>query len=120
MIPKALARSLRTQSVEKILKKIPKKFTLNTGHVLFFYNKGSYLRRRYNELTEDLKKRGYNIDENAKFDPDGIMDSEPWNGEYKPTDEAFDIIRRRIDEKIAMKPEWYRFFHGRKNEHGIV
>lgn len=30
-IPKALARSLKTQSVEKILKKIPKEFTLNTG-----------------------------------------------------------------------------------------
>ena len=30
-IPKALARSLKTQSHEKILKKIPKEFTLNTG-----------------------------------------------------------------------------------------
>ena len=31
MIPKALARSLKTQSREKIFKKIPKEFTLNTG-----------------------------------------------------------------------------------------
>ncbi|AGE53512.1 endonuclease V [Acanthocystis turfacea Chlorella virus GM0701.1] len=31
MVPKALARSLRTQSVDKVAKKIPAKFTLNTG-----------------------------------------------------------------------------------------
>jgi len=31
MIPKALARSLRTQTREKVMKKIPKEFTLNKG-----------------------------------------------------------------------------------------
>jgi len=31
MIPRSLARSLKTQSIEKILNKIPKEFCLNTG-----------------------------------------------------------------------------------------
>ena len=56
MIPKALARSLKTQSVEKILKKIPKEFTLNCGHVLFFYDKGVFLRRRYEQLNQHMPK----------------------------------------------------------------
>ncbi|AGE49942.1 endonuclease V [Paramecium bursaria Chlorella virus Can18-4] len=109
MVPKALARSLCTQSSDKVAKKIPKKFTLNTGHVLFFYDKGAYLRKRYQELTEELEKRGYNFNRDAEFDPDGVMIAEQWNGDYIPTEEAYAIIRARIAEKIAMKPDFYHF-----------
>nr|AAD33358.1 pyrimidine dimer-specific glycosylase [Chlorella virus]AAD33363.1 pyrimidine dimer-specific glycosylase [Chlorella virus]AAD33365.1 pyrimidine dimer-specific glycosylase [Chlorella virus]AAD33375.1 pyrimidine dimer-specific glycosylase [Chlorella virus] len=108
MIPKALARSLRTQSSEKILKKIPSKFTLNTGHVLFFYDKGKYLQQRYNEIVVELVDRGYKINVDAKLDPDNVMVDEFYN-DYTPTEDAFNIIRARIAEKIAMKPNWYRF-----------
>nr|AAD33357.1 pyrimidine dimer-specific glycosylase [Chlorella virus]AAD33359.1 pyrimidine dimer-specific glycosylase [Chlorella virus]AAD33361.1 pyrimidine dimer-specific glycosylase [Chlorella virus]AAD33366.1 pyrimidine dimer-specific glycosylase [Chlorella virus]AAD33376.1 pyrimidine dimer-specific glycosylase [Chlorella virus] len=108
MIPKALARSLRTQSSEKILKKIPSKFTLNTGHVLFFYDKGKYLQQRYDEIVVELVDRGYKINVDAKLDPDNVMVGEFYN-DYTPTEDAFNIIRARIAEKIAMKPNWYRF-----------
>nr|AAD33364.1 pyrimidine dimer-specific glycosylase [Chlorella virus] len=108
MIPKALARSLRTHSSEKILKKIPSKFTLNTGHVLFFYDKGKYLQQRYNEIVVELVDRGYKINVDAKLDPDNVMVDEFYN-DYTPTEDAFNIIRARIAEKIAMKPNWYRF-----------
>ena len=109
MIPKALARSLKTQSHEKILKKIPKEFTLNTGHVTFFYDKGAFLRRRYEQLTEELIARGYNINRDAKFDPDEIMFDPQWNGDYKPDERAFAIIRERIAEKIMQKPDFYKW-----------
>lgn len=108
-IPKSLARSLNTQSIEKILKKIPKEFTLNTGHVLFFYDKGAYLRKRYEQLTEELIARGYNINRDAKFDPDDIMFDPQWNGDYKPDERAFTIIRERIAEKIALRPKFYKW-----------
>nr|AAD33362.1 pyrimidine dimer-specific glycosylase [Chlorella virus] len=108
MIPKALARSLRTQSSEKILKKIPSKFTLNTGHVLFFYDKGKYLQQRYDEIVVELVDRGYKINVDAKLDPDNVMVGEFYN-DYTPTEDAFNIIRARIAEKIAMKESWYRF-----------
>nr|AAD33369.1 pyrimidine dimer-specific glycosylase [Chlorella virus] len=108
MIPKALARSLRTQTSEKILKKIPSKFTLNTGHVLFFYDKGKYLQQRYDEIVVELVDRGYKINVDAKLDPDNVMMGE-WYNDYTPTEDAFNIIRARIAEKIAMKPSFYRF-----------
>ena len=111
MIPKALARSLRTQSTDKVLKKIPRNFTLNTGHVCFFYDKGAYLRHRYVELTAELEKRGYKFNKEAEFDPEGTMNADPWNGNYEPTGEAYAIIRQRIAEKLAMKPEFYKFFY---------
>ena len=109
MIPKALARSLKTQSREKIFKKIPKEFTLNTGHVMFFYDKGAYLRKRYDQLTEELIARGYNINRDAKFDPDDVMFSPDWNRDYTPDERAFEIIRERIAEKIAQKPTFYKW-----------
>jgi deoxyribonuclease (pyrimidine dimer) len=115
MISKALARSLRTQSIDKVLKKIPRNFTLNTGHVCFFYDKGAYLQRRYDELTVELEKRGYKINKDAKLDPDGIMSAAPWNGDYEPTEDAYAIIRQRIAEKLAMKPTWYIFFYKKEN-----
>ncbi|AGE52421.1 endonuclease V [Paramecium bursaria Chlorella virus CvsA1] len=108
MIPKALARSLRTQTSEKILKKIPSKFTLNTGHVLFFYDKGKYLQQRYDEIVVELVDRGYKINVDAELDPDNVMTGE-WYNDYTPTEDAFNIIRARIAEKIAMKPSFYRF-----------
>lgn len=108
-IPKSLARSLKTQSVEKILKKIPKEFCLNTGHVTFFYDKGEYLRRRYEQLTEELIAREYNINRDAKFDPDDVMYSPDWNGDYKPDERALAIIRERIAEKIALRPDFYKW-----------
>lgn len=110
MISKALARSLKTQTVNRVLSKIPKKFTLNTGHVIFFYDKGSYLKRRYELIRKELDKRHINYNKESLIDPDGIMDREPWNNDYIPNEEALCIIRNRIAEKIAMKPHFYRKF----------
>ena len=115
MIPKALARSLRTQSREKILKKIPSKFTLNTGHVLFFYDKGKYLQNRYDKIVVELVARGYKINVDAKLDPDNVMTDEFYN-DYTPTEDALNIIRTRIAEKIAMKESWYRFTTAETND----
>lgn len=109
MVPRALARSLATKTVGEIVKRIPAKFTLNTGHVLFFYDKGQYLRNRYKELREELRLRGVNFSEASLFDPDGTMSVEPWNGDYVPDEEAFSIVRARIAEKIAMRPGWYKY-----------
>lgn len=43
------------------LNDIPDKFTLGTGHVKFFYNKGFYLYRRYLSLRNEALRRGFNV-----------------------------------------------------------
>lgn len=43
------------------LSKIPPKFTLNTGHVRFFYNKLEYVHSRYKSLREGCIKRGFEV-----------------------------------------------------------
>ena len=87
--------------------KVPKRYTLNAGHVYFFYNKGKYLHNRYHELITEMKRRGFKPDNTRVFPTSVFKD----NGLYKdwmPTMEDYTIIRQRISEKIAMKPNWYR------------
>ena len=47
MVGSALQRSLKSKNWKKIKQNLPKEFTLNVGHVKFFYNKGKYLYKRY-------------------------------------------------------------------------
>lgn len=108
MVPKSLARSIRARGVQGVVNRIPPSFTLNKGHVSFFYDKGAYLRKRYEQLREELDRRGVQYNRDAEFDPDGVMLVATWNGEYEPTELALCVIRARIAERIAQKPQWYR------------
>jgi deoxyribonuclease (pyrimidine dimer) len=91
--------------------RVPKRYTLNKGHVYFFYNKGKYLHNRYHELISEMKKRGFQPNKSRVFPTSVFKD----NGLYKdwmPNIEDYKIIRQRISEKIAMKPNWYRKTNG--------
>lgn len=106
MVPMALRRSMKTRAIGDIIKSIPKKFTLNKGHVTFFYDKMSFLERRYHELTKELMSRGYDINAESKFDTDGI----PY---MFFRDVIFDLADReilveRIIERVSTKKEWYK------------
>lgn len=109
MVPKSLARSIAARGVQGVQKRIPTAFTLNTGHVSFFYDKGAYLVERYALLRQELERRGINFNRESELDPDGTMLVAPWCGHYTATPEALRIIRTRIAEKIALKPSWYRY-----------
>lgn len=117
MVPKSLRRSIEaarryTSDPEAyVLRKVPALYTLNTGHVSFFYDKGAYLHQRFYELCIELGRRGINFDTSSKLDPDGVFDSldERFNKFYEPTSEALALVRQRIAERIALKPDWYRY-----------
>ena len=87
--------------------RVPKQYTLNTGHVYLFYNKGKYLHRRYKQLITEMKRRGFTPDKTRVFPTSVFKDNGLYN-DWIPRVEDYKIIRQRIEEKIAMKPEWYR------------
>lgn len=120
MVPKSLARSLRTKSINEIYRSIPAQFTLNAGHVKFFFDKGSYLRDRYEQIKSELRRRNVNFDEASVFDPDGVMLVDPWNGWYNPSYRDIEVIQARIKERIMEKPTWYRFRGVNLNENGDI
>jgi deoxyribonuclease (pyrimidine dimer) len=86
--------------------RIPKKFTLMAGHVLFFKDKGRYIEKRYDSLRKEMITRG--------FQPThATIDTTVWPPEFyndwAPTEADLSIIRARINSKINMKPHWYRY-----------
>ena len=106
MVPGMLKRTLRSKNgVDR--SRIKKSYTLNEGHVYFFYDKGKYLDKRYDELVYEMKKRGFNPDPKRKF-PKEVFPKELYN-DWVPTFKEQKIIRKRLEEKILIKPNWYRF-----------
>lgn len=76
---------------------IPTTFRLGEGHVKFFYNKMSYLDRRWLSIRDECYRRGIAItDYSSAFD--SIKHLDLW-GDYEeqPNDRA--IILRRFAEK---------------------
>ena len=106
MVPAALNRTLKSKiGLDK--NKISQQYTLNKGHVYFFYNKGKYLQIRYNEIIAEMKKRNFNPDPRRKFPINIFIDNNLYH-DWTPTKEDYIIIRERIYQKITMKPNWYR------------
>lgn len=108
-VPRALARSLKKRGVPGVLAKVPADYTLGVGHMFFFFNKGFYLERRHLGLRMELLRRGITFDSSILFDPDGHYGTDAaLQLDYTPTQEALDLIRKRIAERIIVKPEWYK------------
>ena len=107
MVGSALARTLKSPNKDKSLSSIPEKFTLNTGHVKFFYNKGEYLHKRYKQLISEMQHRGMKPDPERKFKREQWPD-ELYN-DWQPDDQELAIVRQRIQERIEQKPNWYRW-----------
>ena len=109
MVSMALRRSLAARNVDSVLARIPPAFTLGTGHVMFFYDKGDYLVERYSQIRCELKMRGVKFNPLSPLDLYRVQWDYPWCGEYEPTPEALALVRARIAAKIAMRPDWYRY-----------
>tara|TARA_B100001175_G_C19479194_1_gene626119 strand:+ start:1185 stop:1595 length:411 start_codon:yes stop_codon:yes gene_type:complete len=105
-----VAGSLKRTLISKngyLESKVPKEYTLNSGHVYFFYDKGKYLNKRYSLIIKEMKLRGFNPNKGRKFPKDIFINNNLYN-DWSPNQNDIKIIRQRISEKIALKPTWYR------------
>jgi len=105
MVMGSLRRSVQSKNG---LPKIPSEYTLNKGHVSFFYNKGKFLHRRYKALVAELLKRGYTLDPDRKADFTVFIDSDLYE-EWQPGEQALRINVERVTQRILQKPHWYRY-----------
>ena len=107
MVGSALQRSLKSKKWNTTKLNLPNEFTLNIGHVKFFYNKGKYLHKRYLTIIKEMQNRGMNPNPNRKFK------KEQWPidlyNDWAPNAKDIELIRLRIKEKINQKPLWYRW-----------
>ena len=106
MVPAALNRTLNSK-VGLDTTKIPHNYTLNKGHVYFFYDKGKYLDLRYNEIVDEMKRRGFSPDKKRKFPKEIFIENSLYNN-WIPNSKDYEIINQRIKSKIKQKPNWYK------------
>lgn len=105
MVPAALKRALRTKTKDAILASIPEKFTLNAGHVKFFYDKQTFLFYRFKHLSTEMRKRGYYADQ-CRMQAFFNFDSE-FNKNWEATPEDNALVQERINLRISQKPHLY-------------
>jgi len=111
MIVPAAKRSLHAQPVAKIYEKICPQYTLNTGHVTFFYNKLAFLKARFDLLTVECYQRGFDITP-FEFRTDdyyfvyGSIGQKDW----QPTKRDVQVNVERVSQRLNEKPNWYRYY----------
>lgn len=73
----------------------PPRYVLGKGHVKFFYDKGSWLKRRFElEIVPEMQRRGYK----TNFTEYRIH-SEGLNNDWTPTEEAIQLNWARLKER---------------------
>jgi deoxyribonuclease (pyrimidine dimer) len=90
--------------------KIPSEYKLGKGHMIFFKNKLKYLKKRFETIKIEMKKRGFSTNikiDLSKFNKKLIKD-------WKPTQSDKEIIKKRIVKKINLKPTYYRYYSVKK------
>lgn len=111
MIVPAAKRSLSSVPAVQVYKKISPNYTLNTGHVTFFYNKLVFLSERYSQLTDELLQRNFDI---TPFDFENRDFEFVWNSLYQvvwqPTKQDIQVNIDRITERLEERPNWYRYY----------
>ena len=76
----------------------PIEFTLNTGHVKFFYDKLGYLKNRYERMYNECVKRGFNVQYfGDAFD--GI--DKKYMNDYTETERDRQLILERIKLRLS-------------------
>ena len=99
-----LNTSLNRKSKPFSMSEIPSEYVLGKGHVKFFFDKFKYLHKRHIEITKELLRRGYNLS-NTDSSIFATVDKK-WYNDYSPTQEALELNRERIKDRMPSKPKW--------------
>lgn len=98
LVRKAQDRKINKYNFKDKIKQ-PSAYTMGAGHVYFFYDKLGFITERYYTLNQEAVKRNFNVNPIKKEQlVSGIQ--EWWFGDYQPTQEAMEINRKRINERL--------------------
>jgi deoxyribonuclease (pyrimidine dimer) len=81
-------------------------YCLGKGHIRFFKDKLVYLKARHELIKQEMKKRGFQRRKtiNLKKFPKNLQ------GDWKPKKKDFEVIKKRLREKVRQKPNFYRYY----------
>lgn len=88
------------------LENIPQKYCLGKGHMKFFKDKLLYLKKRHESIKSEMKKRGFRTRKTIFLRGFKRQNKNDW----RPKKEDLKTIKKRLIEKIKLKPEFYRYY----------
>lgn len=111
-IPWFLSRALYNSCEQTILNSIPKKFSLQEGHIKFFYDKQTFLLRRYKLIYNECLSRGFNVtDLSGSWDKVISLDDRFWQ-DWEPSHQDNVQVARRMQKKILISnKQWFHINH---------
>lgn len=88
------------------MKDIPQEYCLGKGHIKFFKDKLQYIYNRHELLKKEMRKRNFktNITIDLTEFPEELVN------DWSPRKKDFVIIKNRIQEKLKLKPNYYRYY----------
>jgi len=103
-LPYCLGKAIASGSV----KRIPEKFTLGRGHVLFFLDKMLFVENRYRQLYQECNRRNFNV---GLYIENFFPLPRAFRCDYTPTGEERQLLIERIRESImqSKKKSWHYF-----------
>lgn len=98
LVRKAQARKINKYNFHQKVNP-PAEYTLGAGHVTHFYDKLGYIVKRYEQLSDEMRRRGYKPNQ---IPSDELLKGidKWWQGDYTPTPEAIKINMQRIEERL--------------------
>lgn len=103
-----VATELRKRLVKGPFVQTLDSYRMGTGHMLFFYDKMGFLEKRYRKIVRELKRRNYSFTEYEDNPFSGF--DEQYSKPYRPSIEEVNTSKKRLVEKLDMRPNWYRHF----------
>ena len=99
LVRKAQDRKINKYNFKDKIKQ-PSAYTMGTSHVYFFYDKLGFITDRYYALNQEAVKRNFKVN---PIDKQQLVSDiqQWWFGEYQPTQEAVEINRKRIKERLT-------------------
>ena len=109
-LPYCLDAAIRSGSVNRI----PSKFTLGKGHVLFFLDKQLFIRNRSVKLFYECQNRGFKVT-NYGFNWMFIETyrQKYWN-DYESTEDEHNLLVERITDRILHGNKEYYHYCGKR------
>ena len=88
------------------IENIPGQYCLGKGHMTFFKDKVTYLKKRHEKLKVEMKKRNFKTNKTINLD----QFKKNNKGDWKPKKPDLQIIKKRIISKLKLKPDYYRYY----------
>lgn len=104
MVTASLKRSLSSNNGVE-WKKLPTNYTLNKGHVKFFYDKGAWLEKRWHMIIDEALSRGWNVDR-SRMDFSVWQENDAMN-DYNVQPNDIQTNLERIVQRVYEKPTFY-------------